>query len=209
MNYYQEIRLLPNAEVNLGFLWHKVFQQIHIALVEHQHDANRSVIGLSIPDYLVPSKSKKDFPLGDKIRLFANSQHELDKLDIANWLLRFEDYAQVKSIKPVPDNVQHACFSRRHKRGQNQIAQKTLRLAAFKASKTGESVEKHLAEFEATAPVANRKLPYIFCKSLSGGGDGFPLFIEMQMKDTAQLGEFNCYGLSARTQEGQTTVPWF
>ena len=209
MNYYQEIRLLPNAEANLGFLWHKVFQQIHIALVEHQVEKNRSEIGLSMPDYFVPSKDKRDFPLGDKIRLFANSQQELEKLNIAHWLLRYEDYAQVKSIKSVPENVQHACFSRRHKKGQNQIAQKTLRLAEFKASKTGESVEKHLAEYEATAPVANNKLPYIFCKSLSGGGDAFPLFIEMQVKDTAQPGEFNCYGLSVRMQEAQATVPWF
>ena len=209
MNYDQELRLLPNAEANLGFLWHKVFQQIHIALVEHQVDENQSAIGLSIPDYFVPSKGKKDFPLGDKIRLFANNQHELEKLDIARWLLRYEDYAQVKRIKPVPDDVQHVCFSRRHKKGQNQIAQKTLRLAAFKASKTGESVEKHLAEFEATTPVANSKLPYVFCKSLSGGGDGFPLFIEMQIKETAQQGAFNCYGLSARTNEGHTTIPWF
>ncbi|MCO4790206.1 type I-F CRISPR-associated endoribonuclease Cas6/Csy4, partial [Vibrio cholerae] len=36
MNYYQEITLLPDADIALGFLWQNVFQQVHIALVEHK-----------------------------------------------------------------------------------------------------------------------------------------------------------------------------
>lgn len=51
MDYYQDITLLPDAEVNLGFLWQKVFQQVHIALVEHKVADNRSAIALSIPKY--------------------------------------------------------------------------------------------------------------------------------------------------------------
>ncbi len=52
MNYYQEITLLPDVDISLGFLWQNVFQQVHIALVEHKVDANQSSVAVGFPDYL-------------------------------------------------------------------------------------------------------------------------------------------------------------
>ena len=87
MKYYQEIRLLADAEASLGFLWQKIYQQIHLALAENKVGEHESAIGLSFPGYYVPKeKGKKQqgkgFPLGDKIRLFANSKEELEKLEL-------------------------------------------------------------------------------------------------------------------------------
>ena len=37
MEYYQEITLLPCAEVSLAFLWTKVFTQLHIAFADEKN----------------------------------------------------------------------------------------------------------------------------------------------------------------------------
>ncbi|MBW6453087.1 MAG: type I-F CRISPR-associated endoribonuclease Cas6/Csy4, partial [Methyloprofundus sp.] len=77
MNYYLDITLLPDAEANLGFLWQKIFQQVHIALVDNKVADNESAIALSIVNY-----GDKDFPLGNKLRLLAKNEEALQKLDI-------------------------------------------------------------------------------------------------------------------------------
>ena len=46
MNYYQELSLLPQEEIPINFLWSKVFQQIHLGLVEMQDDQLRVPIGV-------------------------------------------------------------------------------------------------------------------------------------------------------------------
>jgi len=51
MNYYQEITLLPNPDINLFSLWSKVYQQIHLGLVKMQDDQGRLPIGVSFPEY--------------------------------------------------------------------------------------------------------------------------------------------------------------
>ena len=51
MNYYVELQLLPDDEINIGFLWQKVYQQVHIALVENKVAENESAIAVSFPRY--------------------------------------------------------------------------------------------------------------------------------------------------------------
>ena len=36
MNYYREITILPNADISFYFIWQKLYQQIHLALVENK-----------------------------------------------------------------------------------------------------------------------------------------------------------------------------
>ena len=69
MKYYIDITLLPDAEANLGFLWQKVYQQIHLALAENKIGKNQSEIALSFPEY-----GNKAYPLGDKLRLLSQSE---------------------------------------------------------------------------------------------------------------------------------------
>ena len=42
MKHYIEITLLPNPDINLLSLWSKVFQQIHLGLVEMQDEQRAS-----------------------------------------------------------------------------------------------------------------------------------------------------------------------
>ncbi|MFV0487869.1 MAG: type I-F CRISPR-associated endoribonuclease Cas6/Csy4 [Vibrio fluvialis] len=107
MNYYQDITLLPDADIPLNFLWSTLFQQVHIALVEHKVGESQSEIAVSFPDY-----QKGKFPLGTRLRLFAETQEKLDTLNIGQWLSRLQDYSHVKSIKTTPDVALHVSFVR-------------------------------------------------------------------------------------------------
>ncbi|HHL31776.1 MAG TPA: type I-F CRISPR-associated endoribonuclease Cas6/Csy4, partial [Oceanospirillales bacterium] len=81
MNYYQDITLLPDAEITLGFIWQKVYQQVHIALADNKIAENQSAIAVAFPEY-----GSKGFPLGRKLRLLAETQEQLEQLDIKKWL---------------------------------------------------------------------------------------------------------------------------
>jgi len=193
MKYYQDITLLPDAEANLGFLWHKVYQQLHIALVENKATDNGSAIAISLPTY-----GDKAFPLGNKLRLFANSSEQLNALDINAWISRLADYTHCTSIKEVPESVSEvACFKRK------QFSTNLTRLARRRVKRHGGTVEEALDHF-ASFEDEHTKLPFINIKSLSKDQQ-FRLFIECDKSAQPIQGEFNCYGLS----KTNATVPWF
>jgi len=102
MKSYLEITLLPNPEVGVNFLWSKVFQQIHLGLVEMQDDQGRVPIGLSFPEYVIGDKYSL---LGSKLRLFANDEAMLKQFDAVKWLARLSDYVHSTSIRPVPEKI--------------------------------------------------------------------------------------------------------
>lgn len=192
MQYYLDITLLPDSEITLGFLWQKVYQQVHIAFAENKMADNNSAIALSIPNY-----GDKTYPLGNKLRLFSPTQERLDKLSITTWLKRFTDYTHITSIKAVPESVnKYACFSRK------QFTTNLSRLARRRAKRHGESFEQALQYYSNFEDVKT-KLPFINVKSLSKG-EQFRLFIDCKINEKASEGQYNCYGFSA-----QATVPWF
>lgn len=213
MNYYQDIRLLPDAESSLGFIWQKVYQQIHIALVENKIGENHSAIGLSIPGYVDPKEGIRTFPMGDILRLFAETEQVLESLNIAKWLLRLEDYAQVKSIKPVPDNCRYACFKRKTVKGEKRILAKAQQMANYKAAETDEPAEKWFKHYRQESAKLSSNLPFVQISrsqnELTQGKSGFKLFIDMQIYDAPKKGKFNCYGLSYTSNDAHGTVPWF
>jgi len=192
MQYYIDISLLPDAEANLGFLWQKLFQQVHLALVEKKLPNNTSAIAASFPHY-----GDKVFPLGNKLRLLAEKQEQLQQLDIGKWLNRLTDYTHYTSIKEVPFSVnQYVYFERK------QFDTNIQRIAKRRSQRKGETLEQalnHLKEFSDT----ETRLPFINMKSLTKGNH-FRLFIEKTISDESQQGGFGCYGLSKGGN-----VPWF
>ncbi len=214
MKYYQDITLLPDAEVSLGFIWEKVYQQIHLLLVEKKSEENQSLLGLSFPTY-----GEKTFPLGNQLRLLAESEDQLHQANVNQWLHRFSDYVHVKSIKAVPNEVnQYACFYRVNPKSQQRRLKQLDRRVAYLSQKHGvaedvmraqllDSIEQHSGE---------SKLPYINVQSLSSAADSenrhkFMLFIECE-KDNAPTDSgnaFTCYGLSSLHKGKKTFVPWF
>ncbi len=199
MKYYLDITLLPDTEITLGFIWFKVYQQVHIALAENKNNDNQSDIALSFPQYF---EKNKTFPLGNKLRLFSPTQAGLENLAISTWLKRFVDHTHVTSIKAVPEVItEYACFSRQ------QFTTNLSRLAKRRAKRHEETFEQalhHYASFEDK----ETKLPYINIKSLSKD-EQFKLFIDGEISKQTRKNNFTCYGLSAREPSKQATVPWF
>jgi len=220
MKHYQDITLLPDAEISLSFLWQKVYQQIHLALVENKIGENHSAIALSLPKYKAPSKEQnkeKGFPLGNKVRIFAEQLTQLEQVNISQWLLRLQDYVHVTSIKAVPDNVkEHVAFKRKHVKGKNRRLTDIMKKAEHQSSKFNVPIEQCINTLTAKYAAEKEKqpLPFIVVKSLSSKNDTemnkqFPLFIEMQTALAPTTGEFNCYGFSSLKVDKLATVPWF
>ncbi|QEW06038.1 type I-F CRISPR-associated endoribonuclease Cas6/Csy4 [Nitrincola iocasae] len=198
MNVYQDITLLPDADIAAGFLWQKLYQQVHIALVEHKVGDNQSTIAISFPEY-----GQKGFPLGSKLRLFAPEQAQLEKLNIAGYLSRLLDYVHLKSIQPVPSSTTgYASFVRHHAKGHARIEKDEREKAELWARKSGKSLEECLETLAKTRPQADNKLPFIWMESQEtkkrdAALDGkFPLFISMIEYKVDRTGKLNCYGLS-------------
>ncbi len=200
MNHYFDITLLPDAEANLGFLWQKVYQQIHLALVENKNGDGNSDIAVSFPGY-----GDKDFPLGNRLRLIADSKAQLQTIDIQQWLNRLSDYTHIKQMKQEPDPIsQYAIFKR--KQFKSNIEKKAQRRARHLSKSYEEVLDYLLKENSRSGEDAYRcRLPFINTESLSSDkNDRFPLFIDRVLVDKPVLGVVNCYGLSKTT-----TVPWF
>jgi len=192
MSYYQEISLLPNADINLYFIWQKLYQQIHLALVENKNADNTSAIGVAFPEY----NTDKYF-LGTKLRLFAEDIQSLEQMQCEKWLNRLKDYVHVFPIKPVPGKLAgYACFRHIKLKGNKE------KQARRRAKRKGETLEQALSHFENFEEPRSR-LPYINMTSQTNG-QRFRLFIEKQAMEQPQIGLFSCYGLS-----NTTTVPLF
>ena len=131
MKFYIDITLLPDADIALGFLWEKVYQQLHLALVENKVSEYESAIGISFPKY-----GDKAFPLGDKLRLFAPTQEQLKKLDIGRWLNRLTDYTHHTSIREVPSDVNvFVYFKRKQFKSASKLEADIERRALYQSQK--------------------------------------------------------------------------
>ncbi|MBL4712191.1 MAG: type I-F CRISPR-associated endoribonuclease Cas6/Csy4 [Gammaproteobacteria bacterium] len=200
MKYYSDMTLLPDAEASLGFIWQKVFTQIHIALVENKTADGHSAVAVSFPKY-----GYSGFPLGDQLRLLAETESQLEALAIDQWLKQLLDYTHIKLTRPVPDSVQqYACFNR--KQVKSNIEKVAQRRSQHLGKPYAEVLEYLIKQQQAEGGDKYRsKLPYIRIESLSTKNrQRFPLFIERDLMDAPQAGKFNCYGLSKTA-----TAPWF
>jgi len=212
MKSYIEITLLPDADIALGFLWEKVYQQVHLALAENKISKYESAIAVSFPKY-----GDKPFPLGDKLRLLAQSEGQLQQLDIGKWLNRLTDYTHHTSIKAVPSNVNaFVCFKRKQFKSATKIEADIERRALYQSQKDNRPIEEVRTDLAVQKYDGKCDLPFVYMTSLSSekGSDHsdrkkFRLFIEKEDVEKAQAGSFTCYGLSSRDPDKQATVPWF
>lgn len=210
MKYFQDITLLPDGDITLGFLWQKVYQQLHIALVEQRVDAQHSAIAVSFPTY-----GGKGFPLGNKLRVLAKEKAQLEKLNLACFLARFEDYTHLKSIQPVPEHATPVAFIRQQVKGQTRIEKDMQDKAVLWAEKSGQPLAECLKQLEKSKPKAEVKTPFFWMESQQTKAANpersarFPLFIQRVEVDAFKPGLFNCYGLSAERGDKITTVPHF
>lgn len=186
MKYYLEMTLLPNEEIPLYFLWEKVYQQLHLALVEIKEPDDKVKIGVAFPQY-----DEQQHQLGCKLRLFAPSCELLEKLNINHWLSRLTDYVHISSIKTVPEKITtYVVFKR------VQLKTNNARLARRKANRQGISQQQALAYFENHHEKTSR-LPYVYVKSCGTEQRYRLLIARVETNITPITDGFSCYGLSA------------
>jgi CRISPR-associated endonuclease Csy4 len=192
MKHFIEITLLPTLDAPIYFLWEKVYQQIHLALVETKDTNGLVPIGVSFPEY-----SGKKHTLGSKIRLFATSTQLLDKLDICAWLSRLTDYVHISKVRNVPEKTKHAVFKRVQTKSSN------ARLARRKTKR------EDITYDEALIALGDReegisKAPYIHINSRSSEQRYLLLIDCVSAEHSSEKRTYNTYGLSS-----ESSVPVF
>ncbi len=194
MKFYLEIRLLASPEIPLHFLWEKVFQQIHLGLVEKQDEQGRVPIGLSFPDYVTGEKFSL---LGGKLRLLAKDEATLSQFNANKWLSRLSDYVHCTSIRPVPEKLTgHAIYQREHSKTNKE------RLARRYAKRHNVDYDSALRCYTSMSHLTITT-PFIRLKSLSSD-KAFCLWIKKTMVAEPSGTTFSSYGLSS-----EATVPEF
>ena len=118
MRFYCEITLLPNPEINIHFLWSKLFGQLHLGLVEMKDEQERVPIGISFPDYVAGEKRSV---LGGRCRLFAHDEATLMRFDTQKRLEHLKDYVHCTTIRPVPEKVKGYAIYQREQPKTNQV----------------------------------------------------------------------------------------
>lgn len=197
MKFYQEITLIDQAEISPYFIWSKLYTQLHIALAEIKDDSDKVGIGASFPQYIFEEKvenQKARVNLGNNLRLFAESEADLKKLDIRKWLERLEDYVHITSIREVPSDIKgYAIYKRK------QVKTNAQRLARHRIKRGDIGFDEALARYSNVVTTTN--LPYIEMKSLSTSDQQsekrFKLFIEKQPAEKTETQVFSTYGLSS------------
>ena len=200
MKFYQEITLIDQAEISPYFIWSKLYTQLHIGLAEIK-DANEKVnIGISFPKYIYEQgdeTQKSKVHLGNKLRIFAETQADLEKLNISKWLERLTDYLHITSIREEKKKKisGYATYSRK------QVKTNAERLARHRVKRGDIGFDEALASYSNV--VTTTDLPYIQMKSLTSD-KSFKLFIEKKLTDKSETQVFSTYGLSS-----VSTVPEF
>ncbi len=195
MKYYLELKLLPDDDISAHFLLAKVYTQLHIAFAEIKNAEHKINIGVSFPQYRFNQEKGVGF-LGEKLRLFAQNEADLKKLDLKKWLDRLTDYVHITSIREVPENIKgYAIYKRK------QVKTNAARLARHRVKRGDIGFDEALARYSNV--VTTTDLPYIQMKSLTSD-QMFKLFIEKRSIEQSESQVFSTYGLSS-----ESSVPEF
>ena len=192
MKYYQELTILPDAEVSENQIWSKVYHQLHIALADQMDNGAKGRIGVSIPGYT----NERDIKLGNKLRIFAGDEKDLVEMDIKKWLRRYQDYVHITQIRLVPGRLKGYAIYRRYHPEPNP-SQKARRYAKRHGIDYDEAIKLFPIESQ------NTNLPYVQMSSETNG-QKYRLYVEKVMCNSEVDEGFGSYGLDNRS-----TVPEF
>ena len=188
MKVYIDITLLPSDDIGHHFLWEKVYQQLHIALVNFQKSNGHSAIGIGFPEF-----NGKSHRLGRKVRVFAETDAALEQFDVQRWLNRLGDYVHITSVRNVPEEILgYEQYCRLQLKGNPE------RYARRAAKRQGISYEQALSERE-SMPINKTRNPFIWMKSLTND-NRFRLIIRQDIVSKEIAEEIDCqfdsYGLA-------------
>ena len=184
MDHYQEIRILPDGELQPMNILTPLFARLHLALVEH----GKGDIGISLPEHGITP--------GTVIRIHG-TRSALEALAISSRLAGMQDYCLCTPLLSVPPIKGWRTVTR------VQVKSNTERLLR-RSLRKGWLTEEEAAQRRTEIQDRRCTSPFIQIKSASTG-QGFRLFIRHgELSPTASDGVFSSYGLS-----NTATIPWF
>ena len=195
MKYYQELTLIPDPEIDIYFIWSKLYHKLHLGFVPLLDQTGKMSIGVSFPEYECAPKKIK---LGSKLRLFASDEQTLKQLDTKQLLSHLSDYVHCGKIHSVPDKIDgYAVYQR--VRPKNSI----MSLAERYAKRHNITLGAALAIYQENFKEKRLNLPFVRLKSATSQ-QVFPLMIRKKYVDCLVTGGFSSYGLSS-----DSSVPEF
>ena len=187
MDYYQEIKLLPDPEFTSPVLMNALYGKLHRALAGL---GNRN-IGVSFPGW------QQERPtLGDRLRLHGHAA-DLQRLMKTGCLTGMHDHIITTDMAKIPVTAQY-CIVRRVQAKSNpeRLRRRLARRKGISIEEARQMIPDNVAK--------HLSLPFVTIRSQSTG-QIFRLFIEHDLPQLLPApGEFNYYGLSSTA-----TVPWF
>ncbi|MGI0115353.1 type I-F CRISPR-associated endoribonuclease Cas6/Csy4 [Zooshikella sp. RANM57] len=186
MDYFVDIRLMPDPEFSGSTLMNVLFNKLHKGLVT----LNTTTIGICFPEYSIEKKE-----LGNKLRIHG-SAGELDQLLCIPWLTGMRDHLMCSEITKIPANTTAVCVQR------VQVKSNVERIRRRYMKRHNLSEEEAKLRIPATFE-KRLNLPYLVVNSQSTQ-QKFRLFIHQEELAVHRQGKFNQYGLSK-----QATVHYF
>jgi CRISPR-associated endonuclease Csy4 len=183
MEYYLDIRILPDPEFKETILINAIYSKFHRALF----DLRSTTIGVSFPRYQVT--------LGNLMRVHGTAEW-LDKLQSFNWIGGMSSYCQISEFNYVPSDTKFRTISRK----QTTMSQSKLNRLIKRSSIAEEDIEQYKAK------MYSKRLdnPYIELTSGSNGQKHRRYIAFGELLDHPVAGKFDQFGLSKTA-----TVPWF
>ncbi|WP_435276210.1 type I-F CRISPR-associated endoribonuclease Cas6/Csy4 [Psychrobium sp. nBUS_13] len=184
MEYYIDIKLLPDAEMRLNVLLDKVYTKFHKALF----DLKATDLGVSFPEVKVL--------LGSKIRIHGSAE-KLNELMNIQWIGGLIGYCQCTEILEIPSDVKYRNISR----WQSNMSESHLRRLKKRGTIKDDEVKAYKAKMFAAQMTT---LPYVELDSVSNGKHHRRYIETGDIQDSSTSGNFDFFGLSKTA-----TIPWF
>ncbi len=183
MNYYLDIKIVPDEEVPVYFIRNKVYVKFHKAL----STMKATDVGISFPKYQVK--------LGNVLRIHA-TKNRLQELQGMNWLGGLSGYCDVSDIVSAPSQTQFRTVSRI----QSNMTEAKLR----RLIKRGSISPEQAKQYKAKMFTQGLDDPYLELESSSNGHKHRRYIQFGELLDAPVMGAFDQFGLSKAA-----TVPWF
>lgn len=184
MNYYFNIKLLPDVEMPVAVLMNVICAKLHKALF----DSHSSSVGISLPKYEVT--------LGNILRIHGSAA-DLQKLHSADWIGGMNGYCKIGEVSTVPENAKHRTVSRK----QSTMSQSKLKRLLKRGTITDDKVKDYQAKMFAEKGLDKPWLDFV---SGSNGHRHRRYIVLGELLDKPVSGKFDQFGFSKTA-----TVPWF
>lgn len=188
MNYYLELTIIGNPELTPYQIWSKLYTQLHLAFVEQKDAQDKTVYGVSFPQYRTLADKKIAY-LGYKLRVFAPTEQALSALNLNKWLERLADYIHISSIRSVPNDIKG--YANYYRATPKMILDERI---THQAKRHGVPYHKAAERFEGYKE-QSLVYPHIQLTSQTNH-QSYPLYIGKQTAEILTDGRFGTYGLS-------------